>query len=148
MYLRIKNETIEYPYTLLQLRRDENTISFPQNITNDILEAFGVYVVMQTPKPNDYTKTITEGTPNLVDGVYYQNWVIEDSTESEIQFRIDYKWDEIRNLRTELLKECDWRVLPDSPVGDSIDNWIQYRQELRNITLQENPFNIVWPIQP
>ena len=148
MYLRIKNETIEYPYTLLQLRRDENTISFPQNITNDILETFGVYVVMQTPKPNDYTKTITEGTPNLVDGVYYQNWVMEDSTESEIHSRIEYKWDEVRNLRTELLKECDWRVLSDSPVGDSLNNWIQYRQELRNITSQENPFNIVWPIEP
>jgi hypothetical protein len=148
MYLRIKNETIEYPYTLLQLRRDENTISFPQNITNDILEAFGVYVVTQTPKPNDYTKTITEGTPNLVDGVYYQNWVMGDSTESEIQTRIEYKWDEIRNLRTELLNESDWRVLPDSPVGDNRDVWVQYRQELRNITSQENPFNIVWPIQP
>ena len=142
MYLRIKNETIEYPYTLLQLRRDENTISFPQTITNDILEAFGVYVVMQTPKPNDYTKTITEGTPNLVDGVYYQNWVMENSTESEIQTRIEYKWDEIRNLRTELLKECDWRVLADSPVGDNRTAWIEYRQELRNITSQENPFNI------
>ena len=148
MYLRIKNETIEYPYTLLQLRRDENTVSFPQNITNDILEAFGVYVVMQTPKPNDYTKTITEGTPNLVDGVYYQNWVLEDSTESEIQSKIEYKWDEIRNLRTELLKECDWTVLADSPIGDNRTAWIQYRQELRNITSQENPFNIVWPTQP
>jgi hypothetical protein len=148
MYLRIKNETIEYPYTLLQLRRDENTVSFPQTITNDILEAFGVYVVMQTPKPNDYTKTITEGTPNLVDGVYYQNWVLVDSTESEIQSRIEYKWDEIRNLRTELLKECDWRVLADSPIGDNRTAWIEYRQELRNITSQENPFNIVWPTQP
>jgi hypothetical protein len=148
MYLRIKNETIEYPYTLLQLRRDENTVSFPQNITNDILEAFGVYVVMQTPKPNDYTKNITEGTPNLVDGVYYQNWVIEDSTESEIETKIQNKWDEIRNLRTELLKECDWTVLPDSPVGENRTAWIQYRQELRNITSQENPFSIVWPTQP
>jgi hypothetical protein len=148
MYLRIKNETIEYPYTLLQLRRDDNTVSFPQNITNDILEGFGVYVVMQTPKPNDYTKTITEGTPNLVDGVYYQNWVLVDSTESEIQSRIEYKWDEIRNLRTELLKECDWTVLADSPVGDNRAAWIEYRQELRNITSQENPFNIVWPTQP
>jgi hypothetical protein len=148
MYLRIKNETIEYPYTLLQLRRDDNTVSFPQNLTNDILEGFGVYVVMQTPKPNDYTKTITEGTPNLVDGVYYQNWLLVDSTESEIQSRIEYKWDEIRNLRTELLKECDWTVLADSPVGDNRAAWIEYRQELRNITSQENPFNIVWPTQP
>jgi hypothetical protein len=73
---------------------------------------------------------------------------LEDSTESEIQSRIEYKWDEIRNLRTELLKECDWRVLPDSPVGDTLNNWVQYRQELRNITSQENPFNIVWPTQP
>ena len=148
MYLRIKNETIEYPYTISQLRRDEYNVSFPSNLTNEVLEQFGVYVVNQIPKPNDYTKNITEGTPQLVDGVYYQNWVMVNSTEEEIQNKIELKWDEIRILRNELLLECDWRVLPDSPVGDTLNNWIQYRQELRNITSQENPFSIVWPVQP
>lgn len=148
MYLRIKNETIEYPYTISQLRRDEYNVSFPSNLTDEILEQFGVYIVTQTPKPNDYTKNITEGTPQLVDGVYIQVWNEVNATEEEIQNKIELKWDEIRTLRNELLLECDWRVLPDSPVGDTLNDWIQYRQELRNITSQENPFSIVWPTQP
>jgi len=148
MYLRIKNESIEYPYTISQLRKDEYNISFPSNLNDEVLEQFGVYKVTQNPKPNDYTKNITEGTPQLVDGVYYQNWIMEDSTEEEIETKIQYKWVEIRTLRNELLLECDWRVLPDSPVGETLTDWIQYRQELRNITSQENPFSIVWPVQP
>lgn len=147
MYLRIKNETIEYPYTISQLRRDEYNVSFPLNPTDEVLGQFGVYKVTQTPKPNDYTKNITEGTPQLIDGVYYQNWILEDSTEEEIETKIQYKWVEIRTLRNELLLECDWRVLSDTPDVNK-DNWIQYRQELRNITSQENPFSIVWPVQP
>lgn len=147
MYLRIKNETIEYPYTISQLRRDEYNVSFQLNPADEVLEQFGVYKVTQTPKPNDYTKTITEGTPQLVDGIYYQNWISEDSTEEEIQTKIEYKWVEIRTLRNELLLECDWRVLSDTPDGDK-NIWIEYRQKLRNITSQENPFNIVWPVQP
>ena len=147
MYLRIKNEIIEYPYTISQLRKDEYNVSFPLNPTNEVLEQFGVYKVTQNPKPNDYTKNITEGTPQLVDGVYYQNWIMEDSTEEEIETKIQYKWVEIRTLRNELLLECDWRVLSDTPEINK-ESWIQYRQELRNITSQENPFSIVWPVQP
>ena len=105
-------------------------------------------VVNQTPKPNDYTKNITEGTPQLVDGVYIQVWNEINATEEEIQTKIELKWNEIRTLRNELLLECDGGVLPDSPVGETLTDWIQYRQELRNITSQENPFSIVWPAQP
>jgi uncharacterized membrane protein YcaP (DUF421 family) len=147
-YLRIKNGNIEYPYTISQLRIDEYNISFPSNLTDAILEQFGVYTVIQTPKPNDYTKNITEGIPTLTDGVYYQNWESVDATESEIEDRITQKWTEIREHRNDLLKECDWRVLPDSPVGDTLSDWNTYRQELRNITSQENPFSIVWPAEP
>ena len=148
MYLRIIEENIEYPYSVEQLRKDAYNVSFPETISDSTLEEFGLYKVELTPKPNDYTKNITEGTPILTDGVYYQNWIQTDASETEISGRVIQKWAEIREHRTELLKECDWTVLPDSPVGDTLNNWVQYRQELRNITSQENPFNIVWPTQP
>jgi hypothetical protein len=47
-----------------------------------------------------------------------------------------------------LLIECDWTVLPDSPIGEKVNEWIVYRQELRNVTNQANPFFISWPTQP
>ncbi len=97
--------------------------------------------------PNDYTKNISEGTPILTEGKYYQNWVTTNATESEINYKLENQWEEIRLIRNQLLTECDWTQLSD--VSQSIkDLWIVYRQELRNITNQQNPFNIEWPIKP
>jgi t-SNARE complex subunit (syntaxin) len=97
--------------------------------------------------PNDYTKNIIEGTPVLTDGVYYQNWVSTNATESEINYRLENQWEEIRFIRNQLLTECDWTQLSD--VSQTIkDLWTAYRQQLRDITNQQNPFNIEWPIKP
>lgn len=55
--------------------------------------------------------------------------------------------DHIRLLRTEMLKETDWTQVPDAPVDQNA--WRTYRQELRDITLQEGfPSAIVWPTPP
>ena len=147
MYLRIKDGVITYPYSVQQLKLDEYNVSFPNDLTKEILEEWGVYEVSRTPKPNDYTKNITEGTPQLVDGSYIQIWNQSDASQSEIDARIEDKWEEIRQLRNELLVECDWVVLSDSPLKDSTD-WLSYRQSLRDITSQTNPFSIVWPVKP
>jgi len=147
MYLRIIDGEITYPYSLQQFRIDNNTYTFPAVIPNETLSEFGVFAVTQTPKPNNYTKNISEGTPILTDGVYYQNWVEVDASNSEIEFRLDTKWIEIRELRNQLLTECDWTQLGD--VSDSIKTTYQsYRQDLRDITTQTDPFNIVWPVKP
>jgi len=45
------------------------------------------------------------------------------------------------------LKECDWTQLSDIPQTTK-DLWSVYRQELREITNQPNPFNIEWPVKP
>jgi hypothetical protein len=79
--------------------------------------------------------------------VYYQNWVSTNATESEINYRLENQWEEIRFIRNQLLTECDWTQLSD--VSQTIkDLWTAYRQQLRDITNQQNPFNIEWPIKP
>lgn len=148
MYLRIKNSEIVYPYSIQQLKLDEYNVSFPNDLTTEILEEFGVHSVQQTPRPNDYTKNISEGTPQLIDGVYTQVWNQTDATQEEIDTKIENQWEIVRVARNEILKECDWTVLPDSPVSASIEEWKTYRQELRDVTSQSNPFEIVWPTQP
>jgi hypothetical protein len=51
--------------------------------------------------------------------------------------------------RNRYLSESDWTQLPDSPLNESKRNeWVIYRQSLRDITNQEDPFNIIWPIKP
>jgi hypothetical protein len=45
-----------------------------------------------------------------------------------------------------MLKDSDWTQVADSPVDKQ--TWATYRQELRDITKQANPFNIIWPTPP
>ena len=147
MYLRIVNENITYPYSIEQLREDNYNVSFPINLTTELLSEWGVFAVQQTTKPNDYTKNIVEGTPNLIDGVYYQNWVQSDATEAEIADKIENKWIEVREIRSQLLAETDWTQLGD--ISTEIKAlYTSYRQDLRDITSQSNPFNLVWPVKP
>jgi hypothetical protein len=147
MYLRIIDETINYPYTIKELRESYPNVSLPAELSDEMLADWDVYVVTPTTMPNDYTKNITEGTPVLTDGVYYQNWIQINATESEINYRLENQWEEVRIIRNELLKESDWTQLND--ISQTIkDLWSTYRQELRDVTNQQNPFNIEWPVKP
>ncbi len=147
MYLRIVNNTTTYPYTIKQLRESLPNVSLPANLTNEQLLEWDMYEVEFVPAPNDHTKNISEGTPTLIDGKYYQNWVQIDALQSEIEQRVEDKWFEIRELRNQLLQECDWTQLGDIPT--EVKNlWSSYRQQLRDITNQSNPFNINWPVKP
>jgi hypothetical protein len=147
MYLRIINNTIEYPYDILTLREAYPNVSLPENLTDESLIEWDMHVVQPTPIPVDHTKNITEGTPTLIDGVYYKSWVQTDATSEEISYRIENQWETVRIQRNELLTECDWTQLSDIP-SETKEAWTIYRQALRNITTQTNPFNIEWPVKP
>ena len=147
MYLRIIDNIINYPYTIEQLKAAHKNVSFPQNMTNGMLAEWDMFSVSVVTQPINYTKNIIEGEPTLVDGLYYQNWIQTDASSEEIALRIEDKWLEIRYLRNSLLTECDWTQLSD--VSESIRNSYQsYRQSLRDITNQSDPFNISWPVKP
>jgi hypothetical protein len=84
----------------------------------------------------------------IVDGSYTvveENEVVEYQIDSEIEAL----WGNIRNRRNMLLNECDWTQLPDSPLTEEKKlEWKVYRQDLRDITNQEDPHNIIWPTKP
>ena len=58
----------------------------------------------------------------------------------------DAEWAYVRAERNKRLTACDWTQLSDAPVDAAV--WATYRQELRDITTQSDPFNIVWPAAP
>lgn len=150
MYLKINtDETIVYPYTIHELKNEYPNTSFPEVITNDLLNSYNIHLVYSTSKGNDYTKNYTEGIPHLVDGLYFQSWIVSNATQEEINIRLENKWNEVRRVRNQYLSECDWTQLSDSPLTiENKQEWIAYRQSLRDITLQDDPFNIIWPIKP
>ena len=59
---------------------------------------------------------------------------------------IEAQWVIVRAERNRLLAESDWTQLSDAPVDS--EAWATYRQELRDITDQADPFNITWPEKP
>lgn len=56
------------------------------------------------------------------------------------------QWKTVRQERNAILAACDWTQLSDARV-DALA-WAVYRQALRDITTQEDPFNIIWPQEP
>lgn len=86
----------------------------------------------------------------------FENEVVEtktyrDLTQQEIDEKerliLEKKWNQVRQKRNNLLKNCDWTQLNDSPVDKVI--WSNYRETLRNIPQDfSDPDSVVWPIPP
>lgn len=61
----------------------------------------------------------------------------------------DVEWTYVRAERNKRLAACDWTLLPDCPLDSPTRlEWISYRQALRDITEQADPFDIAWPQEP
>jgi hypothetical protein len=149
-YLKInQDQNIVYPYSIDQLKIDNPNTSFPEKINKVTLSEYGIHQVIDVTKGSDYTKNYVETLPVLISNSYYQNWDITNASEKEINERIENKWLEIRSVRNMILSECDWTQLPDSPLSpEEKTKWSIYRQDLRDVTTQADPFNITWPIKP
>ena len=146
MYVLVTGDSAIY-YSITDLRRDNPQVSFPAEMNDSLLAEYSVYPLTATPYPEvDYTKNVANGDPVLVDGNWTQVWIVSDATPEEIEQRLDDQWANIREERNRKLSDCDWTQLPDAPVDAAA--WSVYRQELRDITEQPDPFNITWPQEP
>ena len=75
------------------------------------------------------------------------------SEEKEPEFIIeplyvDELWSAVKKRRNDLLKESDWICSITDYLVPNKDAWIVYRQALRDITKQMNPYRISWPSLP
>lgn len=59
----------------------------------------------------------------------------------------DTQWAVVRADRNQRLQATDWTQLADIP-AQTKSLWEPYRQALRDVTSQSDPFNIVWPTPP
>jgi hypothetical protein len=61
------------------------------------------------------------------------------------------QWDVVKNQKNKLLQASDWTDTVSAPgrLGATLYNeWQVYRQSLRDVMRQSDPFNIVWPTPP
>ena len=86
-----------------------------------------------------------------VDGVRVQFTQAEE-TQRDVEEqafedgKVPGAWANVRRERDKLLVDSDYTQLDDSP-RDKVA-WKNYRQALRDITLQADPNNITWPDEP
>jgi hypothetical protein len=60
---------------------------------------------------------------------------------------LEQQWQAVRTQRNQLLVGSDWTQLPDVPLATK-EAWATYRQALRDITTQTDPFELNWPVTP
>jgi len=103
------------------------------------------YYIISAWKPHDRKiEKLVSAAPHLFDGMCCIVDV-EPLTAEELQARIDTQWQVIRSQRNQMLKDTDWTQVEDSPVNKLA--WATYRQALRDITEQTDPFNVTWPVK-
>lgn len=143
MYIKVVNDT-PASYTLNRLREDYPNVSFPNEISEEILETYNVFKVVQTSAPSIDTKThrVTQNI-EFVNNKWTQVWQIKELSQISAE-------ENIRSHRNNLINGTDWIVTYHTEKGTPIpQEWLDYRQALRDVTLQEGfPFDVVWPTIP
>jgi hypothetical protein len=142
LYVKVTNGSIQYPYTIGQLRKDNPNTSFPAYISADTLASYDVYAIQEVPAPevDPLTQRHEQITPVQVDGKWTQVWRV-------VQLPQDQAVVNVRAKRNQLLADSDWTQLADSPVDKAA--WAVYREALRSLPEQEGfPYLVQWPVSP
>lgn len=146
-YIQVENGEVKgYPRSLPQ--NWSNVSNFYLLGNGDLLE-YGWYPVRFVPAEKT-ENDIVIGQSFVIEGnevVQYEQ--IRPKTQEEIDQENEGHWIVVRSKRNSLLLESDWTQLTDSPITlEKKAEWQIYRQQLRDVTSQLDPKNIIWPTKP
>lgn len=122
---------------------------FPQVLTAELLDSFGVDAVLEGPQaqPTRYQIAFRDGVTQDEQGRWFTKYSVSDMDADAIAALDAQQAVSQRAERTRLIAESDWTQLPDSPVDKQA--WSVYRQALRDLPSQAGfPWDINWPQQP
>lgn len=110
---------------------------------------FGLWDFSSHPELGMFEKAVEVAPVKDEYGRWRQTWAVEPMTEEEVTARTKQEWGEVRGQRNFLLARTDWTQLDDTPIANTDKSqWALYRQALRDITTQADPFHIEWPALP
>ena len=132
--------------------------SFPKILAPEVLADFNAVAILEGPHAtptSPYEYSFRDGIQEI-NGKYFNKYSLgpifvdnenQTASEQELEYRArinEERASSVRNTRNQLLKDSDWTQISDATVNKEV--WLTYRQELRDITIQEGfPFNIIWP---
>ena len=152
MFVKITNGQAQANYTIGDLRKDHPNVSFPRNISDEVLAAYNVFRATELPAPdyNSRTHRLVTQAPALVNGT----WVVTRVAVAKDQAQIDNETAQmaanVRADRDKRLAETDWRVIKHLELNENIPGvWEVYRQALRDVPAQAGfPWEVTWPEKP
>lgn len=105
-----------------------------------------VYPILEWLEHDASTQKLEFVTPYFKDGQVLSVTVVA-KTESDYTAEREAAAEAVRSKRNELLAQSDWTQVADAPVDKAA--WAEYRQALRDISLQSGfPFEVVFPVTP
>jgi len=129
-------------------------------ITEEVVNRFESDIVFEGPQATGgtvYQYSQRDGVEQI-DGKWYTKYILgpvftdgeTPAAEQEAAYKMQKDAEQatnVRNSRTEMLKDCDWTQIADSTADKTA--WATYRQALRDVPLQTGfPWEITWPTQP
>lgn len=155
--MKYRDRTTGQIYTLFDIQQKFSTVSFPSvwdETTYDFANVDPVRAVPQ-PIPTSLSNIVEYVGVKLVNGEWTDVWnEVPRYSDSDKQMQweaecVETQWNNVRAHRDMLLQKTDYIMLPDIAVSaEAREAFIAYRQSLRDITTQSDPYNIVWPILP
>lgn len=135
------------------------TLNFPDefSVLMNMDESTDVYVIGEYDENTYYKNGKVEKLPlkefDYLEWDNRKNGWYDPRTEQEIieqkQNELNIALENVKYKRNEYLAASDWTQFPDSPLSEEKrKEWAVYRQELRDMTENLDPFNPVWPKKP
>lgn len=154
--MKLRDRNTGEIYSLYEIQRKFSSVSFPAIWDQTTFDFAEVDPVLELPHPEETCTTRVEyAGVELVNGQWQDAWQIkpkyDDSTQQSICEAecLQSEWGTVRGERDRLIAMTDYTQLPDTPITSaSRAEFVTYRQQLRNITAQSDPYNIVWPTPP
>lgn len=155
--MKLRDRVTGQIYTsLFEVQLKFPTVSFPNQWDTSTYNFVNMDPVVEVPQPTVgiYNRADYLGV-QLVNGIWTDVWQevpLYDNPTEQAQWVLDLKeakWEDIRVERNKLIAETDYTQLPDTPITPtSKAAFATYRQQLRDVTNQSDPYNIVWPTTP
>lgn len=163
----VENNTIVGVYDLLP-KNWKNISNFYALDDWEYLNSLGWFEIIKViPVYNIYTQKLDNARHYIVDGIVYESYhvidlpIVQPIVERELtpeemellnQQSIQNQWNEVRKIRDELMRDFEWRYSRyyrnerlNLTQIDNMSQMDEYMQQLADITLQNNPFEIIWP---
>lgn len=152
MYAQVIDGSITQIVDEQSLRQMYPSTHFPATITQAALEGFDNWYVVEDdtaiPEYDKLSKKIEFTRSFNGTEVVGQYTVINLSNEEKLAVK-EARWIDVRYHRNNTLNSTDYLMMSDlfsSFSAADQEKIVEYRQALRDLTNQEDPFNITWPV--